>query len=289
MDRIDIGNGLIAAAIKLHGAEPCSLSDQAGREFLWQAGPAWPRHAPLLFPIVGRLKDDRLQVDGRDYPMKQHGFARDLPFALKTQDEASCTLILEDSEATRKQFPFAFRLEASYRLEGTTFTAVYVATNTGPDVLPASLGAHPAFSWPLLSGLAKDQHRLVFEQEENGPLAGIVDGLLGKVDRPSPIEGRVLSLREEIFARDALVLPAVKSQSVRFEAPGAPALRVAWDNAPELGLWMKPGADFLCIEPWHGFASPVDFDGPFTAKPGLWLIPPGESRQMSWSASIEAA
>ena len=289
MDRIDIGNGLIAASIKRHGAEPCSLRDQAGHEFLWQAGAAWPRHAPLLFPIVGRLQDDRLEVDGQHYPMKQHGFARDLPFELTARDEAGCTFALVDDETTRRQFPFAFRLEARYRLEGTCFTATYVAINTGREVLPAAIGAHPAFNWPLVPGLAKEAHRLVFEKEEPGRLAGVVDGLLGPVDRPSPIEGRVLALREELFARDALVLPAVRSQSVRFEAPGAPALRVAWDNAPELGLWMKPGGDFLCIEPWHGYASPVGFKGPFATKPGLWLIPPGESREMAWSVTIEAA
>lgn len=285
MDRIVLENGRIGAGIKLHGAEPCSLT-AVGAEYLWQAGPAWPRHAPVLFPIVGRIRDDRYEIAGTSYELKQHGFARDTPFEIAERSEQACRLVLEDDEATRARYPFAFRLEAAYALNGPTFSADYTVTNTGDVTLPASLGAHPAFAWPLAPDVPKEAHVLEFARPETSTLRGVTGGLLTAEAKPSPIEGNVLHLKEELFAHDALVLDAAVNEGVRFTAPGAPVLDIAWHDAPQLGIWMKPGADFLCIEPWHGHASPAGFAGSLLDKPGQWLIPPGESRTMGWSVTF---
>ena len=271
------GTGL-SATVKADGAELCSLRDAAGRELLWQALPAWPRHAPVLFPIVGRLKDDRLRHRGQEYRLTQHGFARDRRFAWAETSGASCRLVLQDDAATREIYPFAFRFAVEYVAAGDTLSVIYAVTNTGDEMLPASMGAHPAFNWPLAAGIAKDAHVLQFDADEPAPIRRARDGLIMAETFPTPIQGRVLKLSEALFAANAIILDRVASRSVRFTAPGAPAIEVGWDGFPELGIWMPPGADFLCIEPWHGMASPVGFDGEFSDKPGLFILAPGETR-----------
>ena len=268
----------MTATVKADGAEFSSIRNQAGHELLWQAGPAWPRHAPVLFPIVGRLKDDRLHHRGRDYVMTQHGFARDHRFAWADTSGASCRLVLEDTAATRAIYPIAFRFAVEYVAAGDTVSVIFTVTNTGDETLPASMGAHPAFKWPLADGIAKQAHFLQFDADEPGPIRGVQGGLLLEKTRSTPIRDRVLPLREELFAADALILDPVASRRVRFTAAGGPSIEVGWDGFPELGIWTRPGVDLLCIEPWHGMASPVGFDGAFVEKPGIFLLPPGEAR-----------
>ena len=287
MDRHRIASAALSAEIKADGAELCSLHDAAGREFLWQALPAWPRHAPVLFPIVGRLAGDTLRHGGRDHRMTQHGFARDRRFAWTDSGPDACTLTLTDDADTRTHYPFAFRFAVSYAVSADTLRIGYRIDNPGTETLPASMGAHPAFRWPLADGVAKDAHTLTFEQPEPGPIRRVSGGLLLADGEASPIEGRTLRLHEGLFAADAVILDHPASRAVRFAAPGTPAIEVAWDDGfRELGIWMKPGADFLCIEPWRGMASPVGWDGDFADKPGLLLVPPGGHAAASYSIRI---
>ena len=287
MDQHRIDNGYISATIKAAGAELCSLADAAGREMLWQAGPAWPRHAPVLFPIVGRLANDTLHDGGRDYRLTQHGFARDSLFAWEIHAAEHCRLTLNDSEATRASYPYPFRLTLDYVLRAATLDMVFAVSNPGPDTLPASFGAHPAFRWPLAEGVAKEAHTLVFAQAEPAPIRRLHDGLLRPDGFPTPILGDCLKLTESLFADDAIILDRPASRFVRFAAPGIPGLTVAWDGFAQLSVWMRLGGGFLCIEPWQGFASPIGFDGEFRDKPGLLLIPPGEERTATMSVTLE--
>ncbi|HEX3348871.1 MAG TPA: aldose 1-epimerase family protein [Acetobacteraceae bacterium] len=277
MDRYTLTRDGLTVEVKADGAELCSLQDADGHEYIWQALPVWPRHAPVLFPIVGRLKDDTLRHAGRTYRLTQHGFARDRRFALAGRSDGSCRLLLIDDDATRAIYPFAFRFEVAYAIESGGLTATFTINNPADTVLPASMGAHPAFRWPLLDGIPKDAHALTFEHDEPGPLRGVSDGLLTPANRPSPIVNGILALRPELFTADALILEHPASRWVRFGAPGAPALRVSWKGFRELGIWMRLGGDFLCIEPWLGMASPTDFDGDIMDKPGIVQIPPGGS------------
>lgn len=286
-DTHTIRDGGISAVIKGDGAELCSLKTADGRELLWQAGPAWPRHAPWLFPIVGRLKDDELHHRGRTTKMTQHGFARDLRFEWSEQTAQSCTLQLVDSEATRARYPFAFRLTIAYRVEANSLRATIEIANPGREVLPASFGAHPAFNWPLAPGQPKESYRLVFPQAEPAPIRRLAGGLLRAQPEPSPVQGRVLPLSEGLFAEDAVIFDAVRSRSVRYEGGAGPSIEIAWDGFRELGIWSKPdGAPFLCIEPWRGHASPVDFDGAFADKPGLMQIAPGAREKLSCRITV---
>lgn len=280
------GDG-ISATIVAQGAELVSLQDIRGFEFLWQAGPEWRRHSPVLFPIVGRLKGDQLRHRGQTYPMTQHGFARDKPFVWAQRGPRSCTLVLTDDADTRTHYPFAFRLAVTYTLDRQQLGVTFDIANTGDEPLPASVGAHPAFNWPLLPDLAKTDYQLTFASAEPAPIRRLKDGLLLAATQPTPIEGNTLALSERLFDEDAVILDQPVSSSVRYAAGRGPAIEMSWQGLPELGIWSKPGgAPFLCIEPWHGIASPLDSDGDFVDKPGVMLIAPGAKRVLSYQIRL---
>jgi galactose mutarotase-like enzyme len=286
-DSHTLGSDRVAATIKADGAELCSLKNAAGLELLWRAGPQWSRHAPLLFPIVGRLKNDELHHRGKTYPMTQHGFARDLRFEWIERGPASCTLVLSDNAVTRSRYPFAFRLEVTYAVADAGLNVALEITNTGDESLPASIGAHPAFNWPLHPGLGKQDYRLVFSDEELAPIRRLKDGLLRAAPEPTPIDGKTLALSERLFDEDAVILDRLASSSVRYVAQAGPSIEISWTGFRELGIWSKlGGAPFVCIEPWYGFASPLDFDGEFVDKPGLIHIAPAEKRVLKYRIRI---
>ncbi|SDH97768.1 MULTISPECIES: aldose 1-epimerase family protein [Bradyrhizobium] len=286
-DRHSLRSNRIAATIKADGAELCSLRNAEGLELLWQAGEAWPRHSPLLFPIVGRLKNDELLVRGKTYPMTQHGVARDHRFEWLNRQSDSCTLVLTDNAATRSRYPFAFRLEVTCTVKDADLDIRLAVTNTGNEVLPASIGAHPAFNWPLLPGLHKQDYALTFSHDEPASIRRLKGGLMLAQPEPTPIGGKILPLSEKLFDDDAVILDHPASTSVRFAADRGPSIEMSWDGFRELGIWSKPGGvPFLCIEPWHGFASPVEFDGEFTDKPGLMHIAPSATRSLSYRIRI---
>jgi galactose mutarotase-like enzyme len=280
MDHHTLSNGTLSATVKADGAELCSLRDASGEEMLWQAEPIWPRHAPVLFPIVGRLKDDTLRHEGTTYRLTQHGFARDRRFAWLNRSATSCRLVLHEDIETRAIYPFAFRLEIAFTLDDDVLETTFTVTNPGRSVLPASLGAHPGFAWPLVQGMDKAAHVLEFARPETAPVRRLEGGLLKPAPEATPVVGQTLTLDPALFEADAVIIPELASDSLRYTAPGAPVVEVAWQGFRELGIWSRAGGDFLCIEPWHGMASPSGFDGEFCDKPGLMLIPPGERRTL---------
>jgi galactose mutarotase-like enzyme len=256
-------------------------------ELFWQAGPVWPRHAPILFPIVGRLKNDELRHRDKVYPMTQHGFARDRKFAWTERTPNSCTLVLTDDAETLSRFPFAFRLAVSYAVAEADLEVQFAITNTGNEVLPASIGAHPAFNWPLSPKIPKDVYTLEFDEEEREPIRRLKDGLLRPEPEPALVFGKSLTLSEELFADDAIIVDRPTSNAVRYTAHRGPVIDISWHGFKELGIWSKPGgAPFLCIEPWHGFASPLDFDGEFSEKPGLMHIARAETRVLGYRIRV---
>jgi galactose mutarotase-like enzyme len=282
-----LDSGRISATIKAAGAELCSLKNAEGLELLWQAGPAWPRHSPILFPIVGRLKNDELRRRGKTFSMTQHGFARDQTFDWRERKRASCTLDLTDNAASRARFPFAFRLAVTYAVDDVHLDVRFAITNTGDEILPASLGGHPAFNWPLSPGLPKETYGIHFAKEESAPIRRLTGGLLRERPEPTPIEGKYLALSEQLFTDDAVIVDRPASTSIRYAADRGPAIGLQWQGFRELGIWSKPdGAPFLCLEPWRGFASPLDFDGEFTDKPGIMKIEPGKSEVLSYRISV---
>ncbi|MGY4234756.1 galactose mutarotase-like enzyme [Bradyrhizobium sp. USDA 4449] len=291
-DTHTIRSGGLCATIKAQGAEMCSLRHDDGTEFVWQAGPAWPRHAPLLFPIVGRLANDELRHRGKRYRLTQHGFARDNRFVWAERGDSRCVLVLEDSEATRALYPFAFRLTAAYALDDTGLDLTLTVTNTGKETLPASVGGHPAFNWPLQAGVTKESYALTFAQAEPSPIRRVEGGLMRVAAEPSPVQGTVLPLSESLFVDDAVIFDQINSTAVRYASGdgGGPWLTMSWRGFRELGVWSKTsGAPFLCIEPWRGYASPIGFEGEFVDKPGLMHIVPGAEEQFLFRIEVGVA
>ena len=153
-------------------------------------------------------------------------------------------------------------------------------------MMPASVGGHPAFNWPLLPGLAKESYSLTFSHEEPAPIRRLADGLMRAKPEPNPIRGKTLQLSPALFADDAVILDRLASKSVRFAADRGPSIEMSWEGFPQLGVWSN-GAPFLCIEPWHGFASPVEFDGEFADKPGVMHFAQGERRTFRYKIRVD--
>jgi len=284
---IAISSDALTATIDPLGAELVSLRDADGRELMTDADPAyWTGHAPLLFPIVGRLNGDSYRHGGKTYSMPQHGFARRRTFTLVDHGPDHVRFRLTDDDATRAVYPFAFALDAIYRIVGTTLTVEVTVTNRGEAPMPASFGFHPAFAWPLPYGGAKEDHRIVFAQAEPGALNRIEGGLIGAADRASPVKGDTLWLRDDLFDADALVWTAPASRALRYGTPEGPQLDIAFPDMPTLAIWTKPGARFVCIEPWQGHADPVGFTGEIGDKPGMIAIEPGDSRRFAMQVTL---
>lgn len=287
-DFIRIANTELSAEINPLGAELWSLKDADGRELMTDADPAfWAGHAPILFPVVGRPSGEVIRIDGVAYPMKQHGFARHSLFEVVAADAGSATFALTDNEATRAAYPFAFRLEITFRLDGATLHTDVTITNPANTPLPASFGFHPAFAWPLPYGQPRADHRIAFGSDEPDALRAIApDGTIAVESTPSPLEGRVLPLTDELFAHDALVWDNVRSDRVRYGAPSGPALEINFPDTPMLGIWTRPGAHYICVEPWHGIADPEGFAGKFRDKPGVFKIAAKGEKRITMSVTL---
>ena len=282
-------NGDLEAEVSPLGAELVALRNATGRDYLWNGDPAfWKGRAPLLFPIVGKVPDDLLRIGGKTYPMRQHGLARHATFDLVAHDNANCLFRLEASGATRASYPFAFRLEVHIALVSTTIAIEATICNQNGGPMPVSFGFHPALRWPLPGGGDKAQHEIVFAEDEPAPVRRLADGLMRPAPGPTPIAGRRLALSEALFADDVLILDAVRSRSVDYRSPDGPSVTVRFPTMPHLGFWSKPGAGFLCIEPWQGYAAPEGFRGELAAKPGMVAIAPGDTRTFAMSLEIRA-
>lgn len=288
-DLIEITNGDLTARINPLGAELWSLTDAQGREYMTDADPAfWGGHAPLLFPIVGALGDDTLRLDGREYAMPKHGFARRSVFTAVHAEGGSARFRLTDSPDTRASYPFGFVLEVSYRLEAMTLFTEVTVNNPNMEALPFSFGFHPAFAWPLPGGAAKAAHKLVFERDEPQPIrqVGRSSGLLLPETVATPVKGRELALCEDLFHADALIWDKLASQSLSYGADGGRWLDTAFPDTTSLGVWQVPGARYICIEPWAGHADPEGFAGDFREKPGVVLLEPGATRSFRMDVSL---
>ncbi len=280
---VSISTAALSAEISATGAELVRLRDRTGADLLWDGDPAfWTGRSPLLFPMVGRASGDRITVAGKAYELGQHGFARTSTFTLVRSDAASCTWRLGADEATLKRYPFAFRLDVTYRIDGATLHMEAEVANVGHAVMPASFGFHPALRWPLPYGKPRTAHEIVFEKEEPAPIRRPVDGLLGAAQFPTPVRDRHLGLNDELFEGGALIFDTLASRSVVY----GEAIRVDFPGMPHLGIWTRPGAGYVCIEPWQGHASPEGFDGEFGDKPGMVAIAPGATKNFAISISV---
>jgi galactose mutarotase-like enzyme len=273
-----LDNGVLRVVVSSLGAEIQSLRRlDTGTEYLWQGDPAvWPRRAPWLFPIVGRLRDDCYTWRGTTYRLPQHGFARDCTFLVASANPQSVGLVLTDCDATRAGFPFAFDLEISYRLEADSLVVLCDVTNPGPEVLPFSFGGHPGFRCPLAPGESMTDYEVQFEHHESSARWLVEDGLIGTTREAVLYGQRELPLAEGLFVRGALVFRDLRSGTLRLHNRLADhGVELTFPGFPYFGIWSKPPGPFVCLEPWCGIADPVGASGRLEDKEGIIFLPPG--------------
>ncbi|HFE39302.1 MAG TPA: aldose 1-epimerase family protein [Gammaproteobacteria bacterium] len=288
MPHIQLQNQNLRVQINSFGAEMHSFFDKKRNlEYLWQANPDyWARHAPVLFPIIGRLVDDRLCHQGKTYPLTQHGFARDMMFERHQVNEDSVQFRLHSSQVTLLKFPFDFELIIDYQLYAKQIKISHTIRNPQNTPLPASIGGHPAFNWPLSPEIPKEKHVILFEQEENAAIRQLENGLLLKARFPNPVNQQQLVLKDSLFEKDALIFDQINSHKLTYQATDDLSLTLRFSDFPQLGIWTKPGAGFICLEPWQGYSSPCDFTGEFSQKPGILIIPAHSEIKKTYEISL---
>ncbi|MDX1782228.1 MAG: aldose 1-epimerase family protein, partial [Thalassovita sp.] len=284
-DLTHIANARLRVAVAALGAETRAIRDARGRDYLWHGDAAfWAGRAPILFPIVGRAPGDRIAAGAHEAEMKQHGFARRSRFELVEAGADFCRHRLRDSAETRAAYPFAFSLEVSHRLVGAALEVAAQVENEGVETMPFGLGFHPAFRWPLPG--ATGLHVIELDNGAEPALARLEGGLLGNHRYPSPFRQGWLALDPALFTADAMIFPEGAGQGLRYGAETGPSLRLGFDGLPNLALWSKPGAGFICIEPWHGMAARQGAGGEIAERPCTVLLPPGQARRFAYTVSL---
>lgn len=287
--RLSIASPDLVAEIDPLGAQLSVLRNAAGRDLLWNGDPTfWSGRAPILFPIVGTLNGGHYRLGDTRFALPRHGFARGLMFTPVDTAPGRARLRLTDDDGTRAVYPFSFTLDVEFAIEGPALTVTATVRNPGPAPLPASLGFHPALRWPLPRGAARAAHFIEFGQEEPAPIRRLdAGGLLDPEPRPTPVRGRRLELRDHLFTQDVVIFEHLRSRHLIYGTESGPRLRVSFPDATWLGLWTKPGAGFICIEPWKGVADPAGFEGEFGAKPGVFIVPPGGDESLTLRLELE--
>ncbi|KAA8615154.1 aldose 1-epimerase family protein [Salipiger aestuarii] len=284
-DPIHISSEALSVTVAAMGAELQSLRLNDA-ELLWQGDPAWWNgRAPLLFPIVGLARDDKLAFAGDVFHMPKHGFARRTLFDLAAADDTSCRHVLRDSTATRACFPFAFELAAIHRVEGATLTEAVEITNRDLRPMPFGFGFHPAFNLPPAG--ASGSAAVTLSNGGAPALARLRDGLLGSDRLPSPFAMGHLDITPDLFEDDALIFPDGAGDALTLTFETGPRLHFTFENLPNLAIWQKVGAPFLCIEPWHGTAGAHGGSAQMADRPWTVILDPGDTARFAWSVTAQ--
>lgn len=287
-------NDALRLAVDTHGAEIHSLIlKETGKEYIWQADPQyWQRHAPILFPIVGKLKNGQYEYDGSVYNMSGHGFARDMEFDLIEQTEDELVYELKYSPETLAIYPFKFKLQVIYTIEHFTVKVGWKVFNLDEkQEMFFSIGAHPAFNCPIGGDGKFNEHEIEFEETEQSPLtshklnsAGLFDGRVVPVNL---VYGKVLRLSHDLFMEDALVFKKLFSEEVKLRNPiNNHFVKMSFKNFPYLGIWTKPvKAPFICIEPWYGLADSTQ-KRDLSTKEGILSLRANSQFEASYTITI---
>lgn len=283
-DTYSIASAELSVQLAAHGAELTSLRDADGIEFLWQAGPEWRRHAPVLFPIIGRVPGDTIHHDGVDYGLTQHGFARDRDFALAGIAADEAVFRLASDTETRAKWPFDFALTIAYAISGASLAITQTVANTGSVDFGASVGNHPAFGYPLPG--ATGAHSVEFAQAEPEGYKRAPENLLLAERYPAPFVDGALPVDESLFEDGVLIFDEPKRRTLRLVAEGARTVTIDTGDFDVVGVWKPVGAPFLCLEPWRSIPTPEGWDGDIVDKPAQFTLHPGESRSFSYTITL---
>ncbi len=286
----EINSVLLKISIAAKGAELQSIKSAAtGIEYLWSGDEKyWGKKSPVLFPIVGGLKNNSYTHHGKNYSLGRHGFARDRLFAVTKQSLDSITFQLKSDEESLAVYPFHFLFSITYSLLQNKLACTYDMVNTGNEIMYASVGAHPAFNVPLAEGTAFSDWYLQFNKTENAarwPLSA--EGLIEILPESFLINTQTLPLAKDLFTSDALVFKNLQSTSIAILSHQSPhGLTMQFEGFPYFGIWSTNGANFVCLEPWCGIADSVHTKGEIKDKEGINILRPGAVFNKSWSVEF---
>jgi galactose mutarotase-like enzyme len=278
MDTICLNNEFFTLKISAFGAEIISAYSKCwNQELIWQADPkVWARHAPVLFPFVGKLKQDNYKFQGEIFKMSQHGFARDRRFTLEDYNDMEAIFLLRSDEESLKLYPFAFELKIKYSLTGKKVNCEYNVYNRGSTELYFSIGAHPGFIFPFASNSACDENFILFSNEEYNSRFLLNEGLFNGNTAPVfQSDNRTLILNEKLLSSDAVVLKNLRSSHLIL-SDQKNELRFSWENFSYFGIWTKNiESGFICLEPWSGLADSIYSDQNLENKEGIRRLASG--------------
>ncbi|WP_088013465.1 aldose 1-epimerase family protein [Gottfriedia acidiceleris] len=287
----NIENEFIKITTKSQGAELTGIyTKKDNLNYLWNANPAyWGRHAPVLFPNVGKLIDNQYKVDNKVYELSQHGFARDMDFQLTEINEDEINYELISSEQTLLKYPFQFSLNINYKIKNNTVFIKYVVTNNDQKSMPFSIGAHPAFNIPLKEDETFEDYYLQFEEEERletikleGPYRSGKRELIAQNIKNLP-------LTRELFKDDALIFEKLNKNVLTIRSKNHNnIIKVHFEGFPYIGIWTTQTAPFLCIEPWYGIADEIGPVKEMKNKLGIQILNPNETFTCTYSITVES-
>lgn len=284
-------NELLSVGIKSIGAELCSIINKhTAVEYIWHGDPAfWGSHAPVLFPIIGALKDNTYFFEGNEYHLPKHGFFRNNEnVILKKKSDDTLTFSLKYSEETLKSYPFKFELEVSFILKDKTLEVKHQVFNLDEQPVYFSLGGHPAFNAPLFPGEIYEDYYLEFDQKMDLDTCVLTnDGLISNASKTVTKKDDKIQLTPELFNDDALIFEDIQSKNVSLMSKHTgKILSLQYDDFKNLGVWAKPKAPYVCIEPWLGIADMEDTDQELKNKIGINKLMPTHSFCASYFIEI---
>lgn len=284
-----IKNDKLTLTISEHGAELLSIKDNGGEEYLWDGDPAyWNRHSPILFPLVCGLWKDTYRINGKEYKLSRHGFARDTDFKLIAKGDDQVIYALHDSPETLKVYPYHFNLAISYRLDGNKIHVVWHVENTDDKIIYFQIGGHPAF---LVPGNKKGEPlhgTLRLDNPEPMRLYGNVEGCLAKGYHKVETDNGLFHFTEDSFADDAIIFDHSQIKHVEIlDEEGKPHVTLDF-KTPALGIWSPAGkhAPFVCVEPWYGIHDWAEYNGEFKDKYLMNQLLPGSSFMSEYTITI---
>lgn len=278
-----IKNSNLTAEINHFGAELISLKSNTNKEYIWEGNPDfWGKHSPILFPIVGTLKNNSFQYDGKEYNLSRHGFARDMEFDLVEKKENSATFSIKSSIETLKKYPFEFELQLIYTIEDFNLTIEYKVINNGNSAMPFSIGAHPAFALPGNF----ENYSIAFNKEEALEFYLLENDLISNQTKKLDVQNKQIPLNYQLFENDALIFKTLESDSLTILENSTPLLSVHFEDFPSLGIWTKMNAPFLCIEPWFGYSDTNENSGNLFEKEGIQILDKNKTFHSKFSIEI---
>ena len=279
-----LSNSILSISINSKGAELISIqNNQTKREYIWEGNPEyWGKHSPILFPIVGTLKNNAYHFNGQNYTLPRHGFARDYEFKVISQESDKVIFSLQENAATLAAYPFDFELQVGYTLIKNELVVSYLIRNNNQMTMPFSIGGHPAFA---LKNAFTD-YSLRFEKEENLTSYSLDNDLISDKTAIVPLQQNLLPLSYALFKKDALVFKSMTSKQIQLLENNVPILNFKYRDFPHFGLWTKVGAPFICLEPWLGYADTIAANGNLMEKEGITLLEANSAKEISFSIEI---